>query len=56
MCLTFSFLADVSEYGPNFILCQPWILENCPEVLSKKLRAELRGEVLEGADLEEVGL
>ena len=52
-CPICSMPPEFCEYGPTFDKCLPWIVENCPEVLSPDLLASLLGDAKIG-DGEEV--
>ena len=55
-CPIDSLPAEYCEYGPCFEQCLPWIMENCPEVLSEKELAKMMGEVSIAGEGEEVYL
>lgn len=45
---------EFCEYGASFEKCLPWIKENCPEVLSEKVLAEMMGDLAVEDEGEEV--
>jgi hypothetical protein len=54
-CPVCSMPPEFCEFGTCFDKCLPWIVENCPEVLSEEVLAEAMGKVsLEGGEGEEV--
>jgi hypothetical protein len=54
-CAICSMPPEFCEYGSCFDKCLPWIVENCPEVLSEEITQSLAKSSLEdGGEAEEV--
>ena len=55
-CPTCTMPAEFCEHGSNFEQCLPWIVANCPEVLSESVLATRLGKVTIGDENDEVQL